>query len=135
MLNQIAIMGRLTKDPELRTTPNGKKVTSFTVASERSYVKAGAERQVDWIDVVAWGQTAEFVCKYFNKGKLIVLDGSLQTRSYTDREGRNHKAYEVIASHVYFSEAQKREHDDFSQIPPWDDADFPQIDDSADLPF
>lgn len=134
MLNQIAIMGRLTKNPELRHTPNGLAVTSFTIASERSYVKSGKEREVDWIDIVAWRQTAEFICKYFSKGKMIVLDGTLQTRTYADREGKNHKAYEVIASHVYFTEAEKKEHDTFSQEPSWDD-DFSQIDDTEDLPF
>ena len=92
MLNQVAIMGRLTADPELRHTPGEIAVTTFTVAVNRSYVKQGAERQADFIDVVAWRNTAEFVCRYFKKGQMIAVTGSLQTRTYQDREGKNRKA-------------------------------------------
>lgn len=101
-------MGRLVSDPELKTTPAGVSVTSFRIAVDRNYVKSGAERQTDFIDIVAWRQTAEFVCRYFVKGQLIALDGSLQTRSYQDKNGNNRWVSEVIADNVYFT-GDKRE--------------------------
>ena len=85
MLNVVAIMGRLVADPELRTTPNGVNVVSFRIACDRNFARAGEQRQADFLDVVAWRQTAEFVSKYFQKGSLIAIDGSLQTRQYQDR--------------------------------------------------
>ena len=88
MLNCAVIMGRLVADPELRTTGSGISVTSFTVAVDRSYQKAGTERQTDFIDVVAWRQTAEFVSRYFHKGSMIAVQGSIQTRNYEDQIGR-----------------------------------------------
>lgn len=106
MLNQVSLMGRLTADPELRHTPNDVAVTTFTVAVNRSYVKQGAERQADFIDVVAWRNTAEFVCRYFKKGQMIAVTGSIQTRNYQDREGKNRKAVEVVADNVYFTESR-----------------------------
>ena len=134
MLNQVSIQGRLTADPELRHTPNGNAVTSFTLACARAYVKKGEEREADFIDVVAWRNTAEFVAKYFTKGTLILVEGRLQTRAYKDRDGNNRKATEIIATHVYFSEAQKREHDEFDQTPRYEES-FSQLDDNEDLPF
>ena len=106
MLIQLSLMGRLTADPELRHTPNDVAVTTFTVAVNRSYVKQGAERQADFIDVVAWRNTAEFVCRYFKKGQMIAVTGSIQTRNYQDREGKNRKAVEVVADNVYFTESR-----------------------------
>lgn len=103
MLNHIAIMGRLTVDPELKTTPNGVYVTSFTIAVERPYRSGSGEAATDFISVVAWRTTAEHICRYFKKGKLIVLEGSLQARKYKDREGKNRTAYEVIANTVHFA--------------------------------
>lgn len=108
MLNVAAIMGRLTADPELRHTQNDVAVTSFTVAVDRSYARAGTERQTDFIDVVAWRQTAEFVCKYFQKGSMIAVTGSIQTRNYEDRQGNKRKAFEIVASDVSFT-GSKRE--------------------------
>ena len=108
MLNVAAIMGRLTADPELRHTQNDIAVTSFTVAVDRSYARAGTERQTDFIDVVAWRQTAEFVCKYFQKGSMIAVTGSIQTRNYEDRQGNKRKAFEIVASDVSFT-GSKRE--------------------------
>ncbi len=102
MLNCAIIMGRLTADPELRTTPNGISVTSFSVAVDRSYQKAGAERQTDFINVVAWRQTAEFVSRYFHKGSMIAVQGSIQTRNYEDRNGNKRTAVEIIADNVSF---------------------------------
>ncbi|QEY34377.1 single-stranded DNA-binding protein [Caproiciproducens galactitolivorans] len=107
MLNVAVLMGRLVADPELRHTPNDISVTSFTLAVDRSYVKAGAERQADFIDVVAWRSTADFVCKYFHKGQLVAVQGSIQTRTYTDKEGNKRKAFEVVADNVHFAESKR----------------------------
>ncbi len=102
MLNIAAIMGRLTRDPELRTTPSGVSVTTFSLAVDRSYCKPGEERQTDFIDVVAWRGTAEFACKYFTKGQMMAVTGSIQTRSYEDKQGNKRKAVEIVASEVNF---------------------------------
>ena len=102
MLNCAVLMGRLVADPELRHTQSDISVTSFTIAIERSYVKAGEERQADFINIVAWRGTAEFVSKYFHKGQLIAIQGTIQTRSYTDKEGNKRKAFEVVADKVSF---------------------------------
>ena len=107
MLNVAIVMGRLVADPELRHTPNNVAVTSFTVAVDRSYVKSGAERQADFIDIVAWRNTAEFVCKYFRKGQMIALQGSIQTRSYTDSQGIKRKAFEIVADNVHFADTKR----------------------------
>lgn len=106
-MNTICLMGRLTADPELRNTQGGVAVTSFKLAVDRDYTPKGQEKQADFIPVVAWRQTAEFVCKYFRKGQRAALTGSLQTRQYTDRDGNNRTAYEVVAEHVYFAESKK----------------------------
>ncbi len=102
MLNSIIIMGRLTADPELRSTSSGLSVTSFTVAVDRGYVRAGEEKKADFIPVVAWRQTADFVSKFFRKGSMIAVQGSLQSRSYEDKNGNKRVAYEVIADQVSF---------------------------------
>lgn len=108
MLNVAVIMGRLVADPELRHTPNDIAVTSFTVAVDRSYARQGTERQTDFIDVVAWRQQADFVCKYFTKGQMIAVTGSIQTRTYEDRQGNKRKAVEIQADRVSFC-GSKRE--------------------------
>lgn len=102
MLNCAVIMGRLVADPELRTTSSGISVTSFRVAVDRSYVKPGEERQADFIDVVAWRQTADFVTRYFRKGSMIAVQGSIQTRSYEDKSGIKRRAFEIVADNVSF---------------------------------
>ncbi len=107
MLNVAVLMGRLVADPELRHTANDVAVTSFTLAVDRSYVKAGADRQADFIDVVAWRNTAEFVCKYFRKGQLMAVQGSIQTRTYTDSQGNKRKAFEIVADNVHFAESKR----------------------------
>lgn len=107
MLNVVALMGRMVKDPDLRTTQSGISVTSFTLAVDHSYVKQGEERQADFIDCVAWRSTAEFVCKYFRKGQLVAVQGSIQTRTYTDRDGNRRKAVEIVADHVHFAEPKR----------------------------
>ncbi len=106
MLNRAIIMGRLTADPELRRTASDLSVASFTLAVNRSYTKPGAERQADFIDVVAWRQTADFVCKYFKKGSMMAVDGQIQTRSYTDNQGIKRKAFEIVADNVSFCESK-----------------------------
>ena len=105
-MNNICLLGRMTADPELRHTPSQVAVTSFTVAVDRSYTPKGQERQADFIPVVAWRQTAEFVCRYFRKGQRIALQGSLQSRSYTDKDGNKRTAYEVVADNVFFAESK-----------------------------
>ena len=108
MLNHITIMGRLTRDPELRTTQSGVSVTSFTVAVDRDFGgRDGGERQTDFIDCVAWRQTGEFVSKYFRKGSMIVVSGRLQSRKWQDRDGNNRTSWEVNADNVYFGESRR----------------------------
>ena len=104
MLNVVAIMGRLARDPELRQTTTGKSVASFRIACDRGRRDANGQSQADWIDVVAWDRQAEFVCKYFQKGSLIVVDGRLQTRTYQDKNtGANRTAVEVVANNINFA--------------------------------
>ena len=107
MLNVAAIMGRLVADPELRHSPNDIAVTTFTLAVDRSYSRAGTERQTDFIDVVAWRQTAEFVCKYFSKGRMMAVTGSIQTRNYEDKQGNKRKAFEIVANDVSFADSKR----------------------------
>lgn len=102
MLNNAVIMGRLVADPELRTTGNGNSVTTFTVAVDRRFVRQGEERQTDFIDIVAWRQTAEFVSRYFRKGSMIAVQGSIQTRMYEDKNGNKRKAVEIVADNASF---------------------------------
>lgn len=109
MLNIATIMGRLTADPELRHTPNGVAVTAFTLAVERSYAPQGQERQTDFIDIVAWRGTAEFVCKYFTKGRMLAVTGSIQTRNYEDKQGNKRKAVEIVADNVNFAGDRPKE--------------------------
>lgn len=106
MLNTSILMGRLTSDPELKYTSNNVPVTNFTLAVDRQY-KSGEEKQTDFINIVAWRNTAEFVTKYFSKGLLVALEGSIQTRRYTDKEGNNRTAFEVVANNVHFAESKK----------------------------
>lgn len=109
MLNQITIMGRLTKDPELRTTQSGVPVASFTVAVERDRGPQGQDRPTDFIDCVAWNKTGEFVSKYFHKGSMVAVTGSLQSRKWTDRNNQNRVSWEINCEHVYFGEAKRKD--------------------------
>ena len=102
MLNVVAIMGRLVADPELRTTQSGINVVSFRIACDRNFARQGEQRQADFIDIVAWRQQAEFVSKYYQKGSLIAIEGSLQTRQYQDKNGNNRTAVEVVANNISF---------------------------------
>lgn len=103
MLNRVILMGRLVSDPELKTTGTGISVTSFRIAVERSYVKQGEERKADFIDVVCWRNTAEFVCRYFGKGSLIAVEGQLQSRTYQAKDGSTRYVVEVVADNVSFT--------------------------------
>ena len=106
MFNLVVLTGRLTADPELKTTPNGVSVTTFSIAVSRRY-RAGEETQADFINIVAWRQTAEFITKYFSKGSMIGIEGSIQTRRYTDKEGKNRTAFEVVANNAQFVESKR----------------------------
>ena len=106
MLNVVAIMGRLTRDPELKTTQSGVNVCRFSIACDRSFIRQGEERKADFIDIVAWRQQADFVCKYFGKGSLIAVDGRLQTESYQAKDGTNRTRIEVVANNVSFAGAK-----------------------------
>lgn len=103
MLNVVAIMGRMVKDPELKTTNSGKSVCSFRIANDSGYKDASGQSQTNWLDVTAWGKTAEFVCKYFPKGALIAIEGRLQSRNYQDKSGNNRNAVEVVVNNVSFA--------------------------------
>lgn len=130
MLNKIFIMGRLTKDPELRRTPTGTAVTSFTLAVDRDFKGQNGEKETDFIEVVAWRNTAEFVAKYFAKGRAAVVEGRLQIRDWKDKEGNNRRSAEVVADNVYFADSKR---DGGEQIPA---RDFTEIDDYDDeVPF
>ena len=107
MLNRIIIMGRLTKDPELRRTANGTAVTSFSVAVDRDFKSQSGEKETDFIDVVAWRNTAEFVCQYFSKGRMAVVEGRLQMRDWKDQNGNNRRSAEVVADNVYFGDSKR----------------------------
>lgn len=102
MLNCVAIMGRLVADPELKTTGSGVSVCSFTVAVDRNFVKAGEERQTDFIDIVAWRNNAEFISRYFHRGSMIAIEGTLQSRNYEDKNGNKRKSTEVVVNNVSF---------------------------------
>ena len=115
MLNKIFIMGRLARDPELRRTQSGLPVASFRLAVDRDFKdKSTGERATDWIDVVAWRQTAEFVSRYFTKGRMAVVEGRLQMRDWTDKDGNKRTSAEVVADNVYFGDS-KRDSDSGSQ--------------------
>lgn len=146
MINSVVLMGRLTADPELRTTTTGKSVCSFSIAVDRSFVRSGEERQADFINIVAWEQTANFVCRYFRKGSMIALTGSIQTRRYEDKTGAKRTAFEVIAREVSFTGSKSETGTgDYSapaqapaQAPAYQSAmpgDFEEITDDEDLPF
>lgn len=107
MLNRIVIMGRLARDPELRRTQSGIAVTSFRIACDRDFKSQNGEKSTDWIDVVAWRQTAEFVSKYFTKGRMAIVEGRLQSRDWTDKDGNKRTTIEVVADNVYFGDSRR----------------------------
>ena len=107
MLNHIVLMGRLTRDPELRRTGSGISVASFTLAVDRDYKGDNSERETDFIDIVAWRSTADFVSRYFSKGRMAVVTGRLQIRSWTDKDGNKRRSAEVVADNVYFGDSKR----------------------------
>ena len=143
MLNHIVIMGRLAKDPELRHTQSGVAVTSFRLAVDRDFKdKNTGEKVTDWIDVVAWRQTGEFVSRYFTKGRMAVVEGRLQIRQYTDKEENKRTVAEVVAENVYFGDSKKdgdgtkSNYDDSGPAPAGAEDKFEELeDDDGDLPF
>ena len=110
MLNRCIIMGRLTRDPELRHTQAGKAVTSVTLAVDRDFKGQNGEKETDFIDIVAWGNTAEFLCNYFTKGRMAVAEGRLQLRDWTDKNGNKRKSAEIQVSNIYFADSKKDEY-------------------------
>lgn len=143
MINSVVLMGRLTADPELRTTTTGKSVCSFRIAVDRSYSKNTEERQADFINIVAWENTANFVCRYFSKGSMIAIQGSIQTRQYEDKTGAKRTAFDVVAREVSFcgskSETGTTSRPASPEQPPVyqnaNQGDFEEITDDEDLPF
>ena len=132
MLNKIFIMGRLTRDPELRRTTSGTAVTSFSLAVDRDFKGQNGEKETDFIDVVAWRNTAEFVAKYFGKGRAAVVEGRLQIRDWKDKDGSNRRSAEVVADNVYFADSKR---DDANNGASYSAQNFPEIDDEDDVPF
>lgn len=134
MLNKIVCMGRLTKNPELRRTTTGKAVTSFTIAVDRDYKSDSGERETDFINVVAWGSTAEFVEKFFGRGRMAVVFGRLQIRQWADKDGNKRRTAEVVADNVYFGDSKKDAASDGGNAAPATDYAELDVDDSQ-LPF
>lgn len=148
MINMVALMGRMTYEPELRTTPSGVSVLRFQVACDRNFQKDSQNRQADFIDCVAWRQTAEFISRYFHKGSMIAVEGTIQTSNYTDKDGNKRKQIEVLANNASFcggkAENGSQGTQDGMDINPEptpsyasvDNSDFEEIvDDDDDLPF
>ena len=128
MLNEIVLMGRLTRDPELRRTGSGTAVTSFSLAVDRDFKGQDGERETDFIDIVAWRNTAEFVSKYFSKGRMAVVKGRLQVRDWTDKDGAKRRSTEVLAESVYFGDSRR------SEGVPAEISEVPE-DEAGELPF
>ena len=130
MLNNVTLMGRLVADPELRTTPTGKSVATFRIAVDRSFSKNG-NKEADFITIVAWNSTADFVSKYFSKGSMIAIQGRIQTRNYEDNNGNKRTAFEVVATEVSFCGSKNES----ASAPTTPAPDFEEIPDTEDLPF
>lgn len=134
MLNKIIIMGRLTRDPEMRHTQTGTAVASLTLACDRDFKPQNGEKETDFIDVVVWGKTAEFAANYFTKGRMAIVDGRLQVRNWQDKDGNKRKTAEVVADRMYFGDSKQEIKPDSKKQPaPADD--FAEIEDDGDLPF
>lgn len=141
MLNKIFLMGRLTRDPELRKTASGTPVVSFSIAVDRDFKGPGGERETDFIDIVAWRSTAEFVSKYFSKGRMAVVEGRLQIRDWTDRDGGKRRSAEVVADNVYFGDSKRSNSDtapagEYGAAPGAHGGDFAELgEEDSNLPF
>jgi len=139
MLNSVCLMGRLTADPELKSTQSGVSVCSFRIAVDRTYTPKGQEKQTDFINIVTWRSTAEFVSRYFRKGQLVAVQGSIQTSQYTDRDGNKRTTFDVVADNVFFAE-KKAESGETKQGAGYDHSpdiqgDFEEIISPDELPF
>lgn len=139
MLNSVCLMGRLTADPELKSTQSGVSVCNFRIAVDRTYTPKGQEKQTDFINIVTWRGTAEFVSRYFRKGQLVAVQGSIQTSQYTDRDGNKRTAFDVVADNVFFAE-KKAESGETKQGAGYDHSpdiqgDFEEIISPDELPF
>lgn len=130
--NLVVLTGRITADTELKTTPSGVSVCTFSIAVDRGY---GENKQTDFINIVAWRQTAEFVAKYFSKGSMIGIEGSIQTRKYQDKNGNTRTAFEVVANNVQFIESKKTEADPLKEVAKKVDVLIDTDDVDGDLPF
>ena len=139
MLNSVCLMGRLTADPELKSTQSGVSVCNFRIAVDRTYTPKGQEKQTDFINIITWRSTAEFVSRYFRKGQLVAVQGSIQTSQYTDRDGNKRTAFDVVADNVFFAE-KKAESGETKQGAGYDHSpdiqgDFEEIISPDELPF
>lgn len=136
MLNKVVLMGRLTKDPELRRTGSGTAVTSFSLACDRDFKSKSGDKDTDFIEVVAWKNTAEFVSKYFSKGRMAVVEGRLQIRDWTDKAGNKRITAEIVADNVYFADS-KRDSDSAYNVREYEkNPDFAEIiEDDGEIPF
>ena len=138
MLNKIIVMGRLTRDPELRRTGAGVAVTSFSLACDRDFKGQNGERETDFLDVTCWRNTAEFVSKHFTKGRMALVEGRLQLRDWTDKDGNKRRNAEIVADNVYFCDAKPAEGcnaPDMNYAAPVQTANFAEIEDDPELPF
>ena len=133
MLNKVIIMGRLTRNPELRRTQGGTAVTSFTMAVDRDFKSQSGEKETDFIDVVAWRNTGEFAAKYLAKGRMAAVEGRIQVRDWQDKDGNRRKSVEVVADNVYFADSKRDSKPQESRTV--DDQEFDEIEDDGDLPF
>ncbi len=134
-LNRITIMGRLTRDPELRRTQSGAPVTSFTMAVDRDFKSQSGDKETDFIDVVAWRNTAEFAAKYFTKGRMAIASGRLQIRDWQDNNGNKHRSAEVIADSIYFGDSKPQDAQPAVHAVNVNASDFDEIEDDPDFPF
>lgn len=124
-MNNVVLIGRLTADPEYKQTPSGVSVTSFSIAVDRNYIDKDGNRQTDFINIAAWRNTADFICRYFSKGRMIAIEGSIQTRKYEDKNGNKRTAFEVVAERVSFcgdkpakgTTGESFKESDFEEIP------------------
>lgn len=133
MLNNVVIMGRLTRDPELRRTQSGTAVTSFTMAVDRDFKSQSGEKETDFIDVVAWRNTGEFAAKYLAKGRMAAVEGRIQVRNWQDKDGNRRKSVEVVADNVYFADSKRDSKPQESRTV--DDQEFDEIEDDGDFQF
>lgn len=137
MLNKIILMGRLTRDPDLRHTQSGTAVASFSLAVDRDYKGQDGERETDFIDIVAWRSSADFVSRYFTRGRMAVVEGRLQARDWKDRDGNRRRSFEVIAENVYFGDSRRASDSDARKDDPIASGEFRQLpdDEEGELPF